>query len=230
MNYAEIRKLSLKVFIGFLVLTALIAIVSVVSGDFGDFQLKVIATTFAVATSSICAMSCAAFIEKRNRKKLGLIGIAFSVVAALMVILGAWTEADSEVYWKLTTSAIIFAIAFAHAFLLALPKLERSQTWLQRVSSVAIGVLALQIVVAVWGEVEAEGYFRLLAVVAIVVGLVTLVIPILVRWQRSEGEQEGGAKQDSLALERVEGDVYRDATGRRYTVKEVDGEARADKR
>ena len=35
MNYTEIRKLSLKVLLGFLGLTALIAIIFVLSGDFG---------------------------------------------------------------------------------------------------------------------------------------------------------------------------------------------------
>ena len=66
MDYSEIRKLALKIFIGFLGLTAVIAIISVLAGQFGELQWKILGTTFTISAASICSMSCAAFIEKKK--------------------------------------------------------------------------------------------------------------------------------------------------------------------
>ncbi|MCF7975428.1 MAG: hypothetical protein K9N55_16545, partial [Phycisphaerae bacterium] len=129
MDYTAIRKASLKVFIGFLALTALIAIISVLSGEFGKIQFKVLATTFSISAASICSMSCAAFMEKRKRTGLGLTGILLCAVGAVLVIVGLWPEIDSEVYWKTTVTVIVAAIALAHAFLLSLPDLDDRHTW-----------------------------------------------------------------------------------------------------
>jgi len=100
MNYSEIRKLSLKVFIGFLGLTALIAIISVLSGDFGKLQWKILATCFTISAASICSMSCAVFIEKKGLAGLGLAGIFLCISSASLVIVGIWPEIESEEYWN----------------------------------------------------------------------------------------------------------------------------------
>jgi hypothetical protein len=222
MDYKAFRKLSLKVFIGFLAFTALIAIVSVLSGDFGDVQLKILATTFTISAASICSMSCAAFIEKSKLRSLGLSGILLSVAAAILLIIGIWPEIKSDEYRKITFTLITSAVAFAHAFLLVLPELDDRQKWVQTVSSCSIGILAVQIVVAVWGEIENEDYYRLLAVVAIIVGLETLVIPILMKLRKGNGK-----KRELLILEHLEGETYRDSTGKIYNVQEINSEQSA---
>jgi steroid delta-isomerase-like uncharacterized protein len=202
MDYKAIRKLSLKVFIGFLAFTALIAIVTVLSGDFGDTQMKILATTFTISAASICSMSCAAFIEKRRRTSLGLAGIFLCITGSILLIAGMWPEIDSDEYWKSTITVIVLAIAFAHAFLLLLPELDKKQKWVQRFASVSIGILAIQCIVAAWGEIENEDYYRFLAVVAIIVGLLTLVVPILMKLRKSEGK-----KQKLSSLDQVYGDI-----------------------
>ncbi len=220
MDFTGIRRASLKVFIAFLGLTALFAIISVLAGEFGELQWKVLATTLTISAASICAMSCAAFIEKKKFTQLGIAGILLSVSAAILLIGGMWPEIDSEVYWKTTATFGVFAVAFAHAFLLFLPELDERQKWIQPVSSVSLGILAFQIVIAVWAEIGAEEYYRLLAAVAIIVGLETLVVPILIKLRRRDGRTS-----DKLVLERIEGDVYRDPSGRKYQLKEIVAES-----
>jgi hypothetical protein len=219
MDYAAIKSLFLKVFLGFLGLTALVAIISVLSGEFGKLQGKILATCFTVSAASICSMSCAAFIEKKRRVQLGLAGICLSIVSAILVIVGLWTEIDSDEYWKSTITFIVAAISFAYAFLLTLAELEEKHKWIQRVFCTSIGVLALQIVVGVWGEIEAEGYFRALAVVAIVVGLQTLAIPIMAKLRKGNG-----GHREKLVLEKMAGGIYRDATGKNYQLEEIHSE------
>ncbi len=219
MDYTEIRKLSLRIFLGFLGLTALIAIISVLRGKFGELQFKILATTFAISAASICSMSCAAFIEKRKLLELGLAGIALSVVAAILVIVGIWAEIDSDEYWKTTITVIVSAVAFAHSFLLVLPELDDKQKWVQPASAVSIGVLALQIIAAVWGEIDYEGYYRILAVVAIIVGLETLAIPILMKLRKGNIQ-----KKEKLVLEKIENDIYSDSAGNKYQLRKMNTE------
>jgi hypothetical protein len=220
MDYSKLRRLSLKVFIGFLGLTALIAMISVLTGTFGKVEVKILATTFTISAASICSMLCAAFIDKKKLVQLGLLGILLSVSAAIMLIIGMWWEIRSDVGEKVTITLSVFAVAFAFAFLLVLPKLDDRQKWVQLVSSVSIGILALQMVIAVWleGYIKLnDWYYRLLAVVAIIVAMETLVIPILMKLRKAEGQ-----KKDRIVLEKVDGDVYRDAAGKRYRLTEVE--------
>lgn len=219
MDYSMMKNLFLKVFLGFLGLTAAVAVISVLIGDFGELQVKVLATCSAVSAANICAMSCAAFIEKKSHVQLGLAGIFLSIVSAILLIVGVWSEIRADEYWKAMITFTVAAISFAYAFLLSLAELENRHKWIQRAFYVSVGLLALQIIAALWGEFKAEGYFRALAVVAIVVGLETLAIPIIAKLQKRNGEQS-----KKLVLEKVTDDIYRDTTGKTYQLLEVHSE------
>ena len=219
MDYTDIRKLTLKIFLGFLGLTAVIAIISVLIGEFGELQGKILITCLAISAASICSMSCAAFIEQGRHKMLGLSGSAFSIVGIALLIAGMWLDADSEIYWKTSASLTIAGIAFAHGFLLVLPKLDNNQKWVQRVSTVSIAILAFQIILAVCGEVGSEGYYRVLAVVAIIVGLETLTIPMLMKLRKGDSQ-----KKQMLVLEKVDGNIYVDPEGKKYQLSEISPE------
>jgi hypothetical protein len=217
MHYSDIRKLFLWIFLGFLVLTALVGIISVLSGEFGKIQVKILGTCLTISAASICSMACAAFMEKRRRRWLGLSGILLSIITAALVIIGIWPEIESDEYWKTTGTLAVFAVAFAHGFLLLLPTLDDHHKWIQVVTSVSIGILALQLAIAIWGEIDSETYFRFVGVTAILVVLETLVIPILIKFRQGDGNE---IKQ--LVLQCVREDVYEDASGKRYQVSRID--------
>lgn len=219
MNPREAKRIFLKLFIGFLSLTAAIAILSVLSGDFAEFQLKVLATTFSISTASICSMSCAAFIDKKKKKELGIVGITFSGIAAALMIGGIWIEINQEEYWKITISFIVFAVALAHAFLLILPDIDSEHRWAQTASCVVISVLALQITSAVWGEIDDEGYYKLLVAVSIVVVLLTLVIPILMKIRKGVDDS-----LRTLVLAENQDGTFSDQSGMIYRVTKMETE------
>lgn len=217
MDYKALKEVSLKTFIGFLAVTALIAIASVLIGAFGDLELKILSTTFTISAASICAMCCAAFIEKRHATVLGLLGILLSVLAALMIITAMWAEINDTEYWRMAITMLVAAIAFAHAFLLTLPSLNTVYSWVQSAAVIFISILAVLILFAVWGDVESEGFYRLIAIAAIMVGLVTLVIPIL---RKMSSTTVVGRHQ--LILEQLHDDVYQDVNGRLFSVEKID--------
>lgn len=217
MNYAELRRITLWTFIGFLVLTALVAIISVLIGEFGEIQAKILGTCLAISACSICAMACAAFMEKRKATKLGLAGIALSVGWSSLAIIGMWAEIHEDEYWKTVATLAVCAVAFAHGFLLLLPELARRHRWIQVTTLAFIGILAAQIVIGMWAEIDDETYLRLLTVVAIMVVLGTLVVPILMKFG-----QGAKPRNDRLVLRGVGGELFEDASGRRYRVSELD--------
>ena len=219
MNQSALKRFALKSFLLFLAFTALVAIISVLTGSFGEVQLRILLTSLTISTASMCAMSCAAFIERKDRTILGTAGIICSVAAALVIIFGIWFEPSEDTFWKLSITLVIAAAAFAHTFLLLLPLLDMNYRWTQQVSTASILLLSFLVVFAVWLEIDATSYYRLLAVVAIVVGLVTLAIPILVKL----GGRAESAKLE-LKLEQIEGDTYRDTKGNIYRVTEKKNE------
>lgn len=231
MNYTEIRKLLLKVFIGFLSVTALVAIYSVLGHEFGKTQLKILATTFSISAGSICAMSCAAFIERKGAKEGGgIAGIMAIGLAVLLVNIGMWGEIKDASFWKTTATLIVISIAIAHACLLRLPRLAAIYRWTQTTSTVLIGLLAAQIIFAVWAEVGDELYMRLIAAVSVLILLGTLVVPICSRLgdkaaagpaDNGQGAERAGSFQERLMLQKVSGDLFVDRHGRLYQVTEI---------
>ncbi len=214
MNYSKVKKIFLRGFIGFLVLTALVAIFAVFSDSFGETQKRILATTFTISIASICAMACAAFIERRSLVWLGMAGIACSALAGVLLLLGIWNLFVSDFSFKITATFITLSIAFAHGFLLALPELDKRYKWIQPATAITIGLLAILIIVVMWFETESAIFFRSIAVVAILTGLETLVIPILLKLGGKEKEQA-----QELHLTLVDGKYYTNAAGDKYEVK-----------
>lgn len=217
MNYSKVKNIFLRGFIGFLVLTALVAIVAVFSESFGETQKRILATTFTISIASICAMACAAFIERRELVTLGMAGIASSALAGGLLLLGIWNLLESNISFKITATFITISVAFAHAFLLALPELDKRYRWFQPVTAITIGLLAIQIIVALWTETESMIYYQSLAVVAILTGLETLVTPILFKLRGEEKEQA-----QELHLTLIDGNHYKNESGDKYEVKALD--------
>ncbi|MCB1224464.1 MAG: hypothetical protein KDK99_01525 [Verrucomicrobiales bacterium] len=233
MNYTVVRKLLLKVSIAVLSLTALVAILAVLGGKFGDTQFKVLVTTFSITAGSIGAMSCAAFIEKRKAKAIGVIGILVAGVAVALVIVSVWGRNCGDEYWKTTVTFIVLAIAFAHACLLYLPTLAASYRWTQPASTFLIGLLALQILVAVWGKIDDEGYYRSMAALSVLVVLATLVVTICGRLgakadnNRPEpGPDAAGSSEtpEQLVLHRLSNGTFEDQLGGQYQVTRIEAQ------
>jgi hypothetical protein len=165
-------------------------------------------------------MSCAAFIEKKKLVLLGMSGIVLTVSAAVLGIVWQWLEFNSELYLKVTFTCGLLAVAFAHAFLLSLPALGDRYKWIQPVSSVSIGILALQIAGIIWVEIDdGEVYLRLIAAVAIIVALETLAIPLLMKLRKGNIQ-----RRRQLVLEKLEGDIYTDSAGKKYELREINVE------
>lgn len=216
MSIQQIKRLCLRLLVSFLSLSALIAVISLLAGDFGGAQFRVILTNLAISGASICAMACFAFIEKRGHPNLGGLGAAIALIAAIFLIVGFWKEYDSQSMWKVTFSWVVLAAAFAHSFLLLIPMLDWRYRWSQTALVVSVSLLAGLILLAIWVSISSTGYYRFMGVVAIVVGLLTLVVPICARLSAP-----AASRAENLILHHEQADIYRDSDGQRFRVSKV---------
>ena len=131
-----------------------------------------------------------------------------------------WFELTGDFYIKSTLTLIIGAFSFAHALLLLLPNLMKRYQWIQKAMIVFVTLLALMGSVAIWLELENDLYFRVLIVVAIAVGLQTIVIPLLLKIQTENFEGKKG-KNERLILEKADDGTYHDSKGDRYSVQKI---------
>jgi len=241
MNYTNARKLFLKGFLGFLILTAVMAIISILTNTFGELQAKILATSSIISAASILSMACAAFLERKKLPWLGFAGIAMAVAAALVSIVAIWAEIDNRELIRVIMTLVVAAVGFAHGFLLVLPSLDRNQQWIQKSSSVIIATLAIMLIAIIWGDFESEWYARVLSVMGILAALVTLTVPLMMKLRKENSEHENGDHENSepgnvemengaqesidtqktLTLKKTEDGFYIDSEGNKYRVEEV---------
>jgi hypothetical protein len=221
MPLAQLRKIFLWSFIGFLTVTALIAVVCLFGRDFGELQLKVLATTFTISAASICAMACAAFIEKRGSRPWGFAGLLLATAAAAFTVLGIWMESDSDSYWKVTVTLIVVSLAFTHALLLHIPTLSPAYRWTRVIAVVLVSALVIELIYVIFNvDDNHEDIFRLIAATSVFVVLLTLVIPICAKLGGSNQKEAG----EKLVLEKISDGVFTDPSGRKYRVTTVENE------
>jgi len=218
LDYGDVRKLFLKGFLGFLVITALLATLAILTNLFGDYQERILGTSAVITVTSILALSCAAYLERNPSNHFGLVGIASSVLAATLAIIAMWAEIQASDYIKVMLTAFVPAVGCALAFLLLLAPLDARYAWAQTASTSSITVLGVMLTAMIWGDFQAAWYLDALAVMWIVVGLATLAIPIMMKL--STGEPNAPVR---LTLTHIEGDHFRDAAGRRFRVESLDG-------
>jgi hypothetical protein len=206
-------------FIVFLCFSAFLGIVGVLSGDFGEFQAKVLATTSITALASICGLCCSAYCDRRTFPLAGQVGVILAIAFAVMVVIGIWGDVDDWDYWRVTLTMMVYGIAVAHMLALLLLRLPGAYAWLYVVTGVLILLLSSVIVGIMFAEDGNEGIFKLLAVLAILTALGTLVIPVVSRLTRDQLVAAVTAERGPrLILSQRPDGLYEDAQGPRYTV------------
>lgn len=89
-EHTNLKKLFIISLIASLVISALIAIFVFLFGEFGQTEIRIIATTGFMGVFSLTGLFSAAAYDKEEYLRSSVIGIGFSVVGFLIAILGVW--------------------------------------------------------------------------------------------------------------------------------------------
>ena len=165
-----------------LVTSALIGIVIILIGDFDETELKILATTGAVAASSILLLPGVFHLERAKYHNLSCVGISSSLVLLCMVFLMIWAGFyfDTELFVKCFSTLGIVSLVTNHALLLliARPTKPPALVW-QYATILSSLVLAALILLFIW--THSMPMPRLFGSLSILAVLGTITIPIFCR-------------------------------------------------
>lgn len=179
------RRLFLILILASLAISGLVGIVIFILGnfeddDFGGIQFKLLFTTFTLAGFSVAGFTSSLLYDRERSLLLCYAGIAVSLAGFVVFMVGIWGEIWNENYWKSVGSIGIVVFSIAHASILALGDYSRRVLRFTYYGAVAaiISLATVLISVIVW-ELDQDGFYRLLGVLAILDVLGTISIPIL---------------------------------------------------
>jgi hypothetical protein len=178
---ANIKKLFLYTLIASVSVSALIGIGVVLFGDFGAKEVRVLLTTVTITVISIFGLACGAYLESGRGQAMPIAGIAFSILAGMMLMFIIWDFLDdSEGFIKATVTATIIASACSHLSLLYLARLDRRFAWSRTLAAILVTTIAAILIFFLWADPDNwdDLIWRSLAVLSILLAAVTVMTPV----------------------------------------------------
>jgi len=178
----NLRRLFLYLLIASVSLSALIGIGVILFGNFGALELRVVFTTLTITVTSIFGLACGAYLETGRAKYLPIVGIALSVVSALMCFLIIWDLLDdSKIFIKAFVTCTLLALSCSYVSLLSLARLDARYSWTRIAAVICVVLLVAILLFILWFEPEGDSdlIYRILGVLGILLTAITVVTPIL---------------------------------------------------
>jgi hypothetical protein len=215
------KSLFTRIVIGLIVANAAFAIFVLLGGDIGDVEGRILGTSLIATASAILAMACAPALSKGRLGFVPHLGMAAAAAGFVAVTIFIWADIDSLTLGKIAGSAYVVAGAAALACLLSGWRLQGGSAWVGMAANLLIAAVAAMILLPIWTEVGGEGgYWRMFAIVAVLLSASVLAVPVL---HRGGGGRPGDQlKNCPFCGAPIEGTAGRPVTcgscGRRYTV------------
>jgi hypothetical protein len=222
----RLSRLFLRLFLVFLILTALLGIAIVLLGDTSQTRWRILGTSGVISVASVAAMACAAFRERGQLRWLGNIGMALCFAAAASIVVALWEVVHGEMYGRFLGCLSTVAGFMALGQLLWLLPLIQPYRWVHKATTGTIAVLTLLICLQIAANIDDDAFVRTTIAVAIVLALEVLALPIL--WQL--GRKAAATTQRRLLLCHERDDIWTDGDGRHYSVRPVLGDTAAGDR
>jgi hypothetical protein len=195
----DLRRLLLIATVTTLSLTALIAILALLTQDFGETQLRILATTGGFGLASLIAMRGTALLDQDRQVTLGKTVIGLSALAFLLELWIIWLDTDSEAAWKSYVCATAWAAALGQiAGMLARQRTSDPDSigpLITGAGTCAV-VLALMASFAALAEVDDPFYYELFGVAAVLDVLALALQPVV----RRLGQPSPAAPRDRPAV------------------------------
>jgi hypothetical protein len=184
MENEELRRVLLVATIAALSLTALIAIVALLAAEFGETELRILATTAGFGFTSLLAMRGTVLLDQRRHQTLARTVIGLSALAFIVELWAVWIDSNSSAPWKSYVCVVAVATALAQiAGMIARrratdPPSIATIVWASGTCAV---VLALMAIAAAIAEIDSAGYYQLFGVVAVLDVLGIALQPVVRR-------------------------------------------------
>jgi len=180
----NLKRIFLYILVASVALSAVIGIGVILFGSFGEFESRVLMTTFTVTCTSILGLACGAYYESKHARNLPFAGIFFSIAAAVLGIYLIWIgDRGVDAVWKVSATAAMLATACAHLSLISIATLDKRFMWSRFALYASVVALVSILLVILWLEPESSGdvVSRIIAVLGIVIAALTVITPVFHR-------------------------------------------------
>ncbi|HEY0429860.1 MAG TPA: hypothetical protein VGC76_18905 [Pyrinomonadaceae bacterium] len=181
MQNLNLKKFFLYLLISSVALSALLGIGVILFGNFSDFEIKILLTTFTVTCTSILGLACGAYLETKGGKILPAGGIGFALLSAILWIYLIWgSGGHEETIFKIAATSTLSAVACSLISLLSIARLEPRFIWSRYAAHISVWSLAAILVWLTWAEKNQpfELLPRVIGILSIIVAALTIVTPI----------------------------------------------------
>lgn len=186
LSIREAKRPLLVVVLVSIAVNAALGVSALVAPGFGDTQGKILTTSACVTGAGLFALACLPALERRRLAFLPPIGIAASIAGFGLLVVGLWLETEEGVFWKSTGTLLSTGGWAALSSLLSLARLApRFHRVFQAAVVFGLVVMALG-VTGMWAEISSDWFWRSFGVAAVLLGGLTLSIPVLQRVSRDE--------------------------------------------
>jgi hypothetical protein len=175
------KKTFVRLVIGLILLNAAIAVFVLLSGDIGDTEGKILGTSLLATASAVLAMTCAPALSRGRVWVVPHLGMASSVIGFVLVTIAIWAEIEELWLGKAAGSAFVVAAAAALACLLSAWPISGRASWVGAAANLLVAAVAAAILAGMWLEIDVSGYWRVFAVLAVLLAAASLAVPVLHR-------------------------------------------------
>ncbi len=163
--------------------------VSALLGGSSVVMGQVLLTSLCGTAASLLSLIGALGLERGGRAGWGLAAIVASVFGFGLITIGIWGEIRSEFFMKLAVTGVIVGSLGAHSVLLGLARMRPDHRWAIHGTRVLAGLFATLLLLALWGELGGEGFWRFTGSIGVLVVAGSLLVPILARLSRARHEE-----------------------------------------
>lgn len=184
-DQSPLRQPVLNLTIGAFSIAAFMGVVALLSGSFGETQVRILLTTLVVGVSSVCMVCCLGTWGTSYAPvgALGQLSLVLPVVTGLTLI---WVELDhggQEGFAQAFGIGCVLALTMAQVCLLLALAGGRVELSVPLWGTIAVGaLLAFILCMVIVGDLDDEGLWRLIGVLAIMDVLGTLVTTALAKF------------------------------------------------
>jgi hypothetical protein len=187
----SVKRMFLRSMIASIALSAALGIVGILTARFGWIDLRILLTTLTIGVASITGLACGAALEAGRSTLLPRAGIALTLIACFLIIVGMWFDVSEDLFWKTAVTASIFAGSVAQTALLSMAVLAPRFQWAPIAAYVIVfGLASLLSIMFIW-QVSDDDLWRILGVLAILDAAISVTIPVLHRLGAHDAASHG---------------------------------------
>lgn len=176
------RRVLILAVVGSLSVSALFAIGILLLGSFGQTEGRILGTTGLIAGYGLLALPAGILIDQARLKSLAVTVLVLAAAGFLLALAAVWTSGAQVELGKTVATVTAFGVASTQASALASRRRQRDPVtvrWLFAASIVLALLVAALISAGAWATIDRQGYYRVVAALAVLDVLLVVLQPIL---------------------------------------------------